>query len=98
MAGVPRNASVAIVTAVPVSCFDVFRSPPRWQLLPDPADLATALGLLRGRDRLVILLAAVVANRLYARFGVNQGRVAVLRSYLGGFALLIAFTTVHAIG
>ncbi len=67
---------------------------------PDRADLATALGLLAAAVTAIsFLLATLVANRLYARFGVTTVALLLPLVYLGGFGIwLVAFTTVTAIG
>jgi HEAT repeat protein len=62
------------------------------------ADLATALGLLSATVTAVsFLLSVLVANRLYARFGVSIGALALPVVYLGGFLVwLVRFTFVTA--
>ena len=58
------------------------------------AEVATALGLLSaGVTAASFLVSVVVANRLYARFGISVGAVALPVVYLGGFLVwLVGFT------
>ena len=66
---------------------------------PDPADLATALGLLSAAVTAASFLASMlVANRLYARFGVVAAALLLPIVYLGGFGLwLVQFNLATAV-
>jgi Cyclic nucleotide-binding domain len=61
---------------------------------PDKVELATALGLLSTAITASSFVASlVVANRLYARFGVSAGALALPILYVAGFGLwIVAFS------
>ena len=54
---------------------------------PDPVELATALGLLSAAITATsFVVSLVVANRIYARFGISAGAIALPLVYVVGFA------------
>jgi len=66
---------------------------------PNPADLATALGLFAAAvTASSFVVSALLANRLYAAFGVASVALALPLVYLGGFGLwLVRFTAATAV-
>lgn len=68
------------------------------ETFPSEADLATALGLLSAAVTATSFVVSVVlANRVYARFGVAGAALLLPVVYLGGFGLwLVAFSMVTA--
>ncbi len=89
-----RIAIAYVLLAVLLSSVDVPFTISAAAAFPDETDRATALGILSAAITATsFLVSALVANRLFARFGVSIGAVLLPIVYLVGFAAwLVQFT------